>query len=109
MADLGDPISYLEMPTGVPVYSADGEKLGRVEQVLSAPEADIFDGLVVSGGRLRGRRFVDAPEVAALHVRGAVLTLTAEQAAALPAPRGASSDGLGVRLRRAWEAISRRG
>ncbi len=48
MPDLGDPTSYLELETGVPVFTADGRKLGRVEQVLADDNADIFEGLVVA-------------------------------------------------------------
>jgi hypothetical protein len=87
MEDLGQPTSYLVVDRGAPVYSSDGVKLGRVVQVLSAREADMFDGVVfdTSAGP-GGHRFVDAPEVAALYERGIVLSLDAEQAAELPKP-----------------------
>jgi hypothetical protein len=38
MDDLGAPISYLALGKGVPVYSSDGEELGKVEHVLAEPE-----------------------------------------------------------------------
>jgi len=113
--DLGPPISYLALPEGVPVRSSDGHDVGRVEHVLADPEHDIFDGLVVDA---RGRRlFVDAPQVAALHERGVLLDLDAETAARLPEPTPSPAalsatpddtvpDGLGDKLRRAWDYLS---
>ena len=79
--------SYLVLDKGVPVYSSDGEKLGRVVQVLSAPEADIFDGIVFDTSvRPGGHRFVDAPEVGEIYERGVVLKIDAAAAASLQAP-----------------------
>ena len=64
MEDLGHPVSYLVAKRGIPVFSSDGEKLGRVVKVLAAPEANMFDGIIFdTTGGLGGHRFVDAPEV----------------------------------------------
>jgi len=84
MPDLGDPISYLVLAEGTPVYASDGEtEVGRVRHVLADEASDIFDGLVLSG--LGGAdRFVDAPEAGRLYERGVVLALTAAEARALP-------------------------
>src|SRR6478752_6639774 len=87
MDDLGEPRSYLAVEKGVPVYSSDGEKLGRVVRVLSAPNLDMFDGIVfdtTSGPG--GHRFVDAPEVGEIYERGVVLKIDASVAASLPKP-----------------------
>jgi hypothetical protein len=117
MEDLGEPTSYLAVPKGVPVYSSDGERLGRVVRVLSAPNLDMFDGIVFdTTAGPGGHRFVDAPEVGALHERGVVLTIDAAKAAKLAAP-GANPGAVSVNpedlvrgrpgfLRRAWSAIS---
>ena len=88
MEDLGQPTSYLVVGKGVPVYSSDGVELGRVVQVLSAREADMFDGIIfdTTPKRPGGHRFVDAPEVAALYERGVVLSIDAAEAAELPEP-----------------------
>lgn len=87
MDQLGEPVSYLVVDKGVPVYSSDGEKLGRVVRVLSAREADMFDGIVFdTTAGPGGHRFVDAPEVAALYERGVVLKIDAEEAGKLPKP-----------------------
>jgi uncharacterized protein YrrD len=116
--DLGDPTSYLELETGVPVFSADGERIGTVEHVLAAEDEDIFDGLVIdTRPGPGGHRFVDAPEVDSLHTGGVVLALTAEEAERLPEPsenppalavdpEDVGPDDLGDKLKRAWNWLS---
>lgn len=120
MEDLGAPSSYLAVKRGIPVYSSDGERLGKVVRCLSAPNLDMFDGIVfdVSSGP-GGHRFVDAPEVDKIYERGVVLKIDAAAAARLPAP-GANPGALSVDpgdlaggrpspLRRAWDRLSGRG
>jgi len=121
MKDLGTPASFLTLPKGVPVYSSDGEELGKVEYVLSAPNVDIFDGIVLDTSVLPGgHRFVDAPEVAEIYEGGVVLTIDAAAARNLPEP-GANPGSIEVgpgdmvggerhsKLRRAWDLISGKG
>ena len=117
MEDLGEPTSYLAVEKGVPVYSSDGEKLGRVVRVLSAPKLDMFDGVILdTTAGPGGHRFVDAPEVGRIHERGIVLKIDAAEAASLPAP-GANPGAVSVNpadlvggkpgfFRRAWDSIS---
>jgi hypothetical protein len=121
MDDLGPPGSFLTLSKGAPVYSSDGEEIGKVEYVLSAPNVDIFDGVVLDTSALPGgRRFVDAPEVAEIYERGVVLTIDAAAAANLPepgpnpgsleiGPGDMAAGGLGDKLRRAWDLISGKG
>ena len=118
MEDLGKPTSYLAVTKDVPVYSSDGERLGRVVRVLSAPNLDMFDGIVFdTTAGPGGHRFVDAPEVGEIYERGVVLKIDASAAAELPAPDanpGALSvnpdDLVGGARRgffgRAWDTIS---
>lgn len=88
MEDLGAPLSYLVLKTGVPVYSSDGERLGRVTRVLSAPEANMFDGIIVdTKAGPGGHRFVDAPEVGGIYERGVVLKIGAAEVESLPKRR----------------------
>jgi hypothetical protein len=121
MKDLGAPTSFLTLPKGVPVYSSDGEELGKVEHVLSAPNIDIFDGIVLDTSVLPGgHRFVDAPEVDEIFERGVVLTIDAAAARGLPQP-GANPGSIDVdpadlvegghqsKLSRAWDLISGKG
>jgi sporulation protein YlmC with PRC-barrel domain len=80
--DLGDPIAYLAVTPGTPVYAADGTEVGRVEAVVADDDADIFEGLAVE---LDGdTRFADADIVGSMHERGVVLSLDAAAAAGLP-------------------------
>lgn len=120
MDDLGAPASFLTLPKGVPVYSSDEVELGKVEYVLSAPNIDIFDGIVLDTSVLPGgRRFVDAPEVAEIYERGVVLSIDAAAARDLPEPSanpGSLEANPGElagehqgKLRRAWDLISGKG
>src|SRR3954449_12733698 len=120
MEDLGAPISYLVLERGVAVYSSDGQRLGRVTRVLTAPEANMFDGVVFdTTAGPGGHRFVDAPEVGQIYERGVVLKIDAAEAAKLGAPEanpgslkvdpadlaGAKRGGLG----RFWDRLSGKG
>jgi hypothetical protein len=119
MENLGERSSYLTLKKGVPVYSSDGQRLGRVVRALSAPNIDMFDGVVfdMTAGP-GGHRFVDAPEVGEIYEHGIVLKIDAAEAASLPAPSanpGALSvnpaDLVGGRpgfFRRVWNSISGR-
>ena len=85
--DLGDPGSYLTLEPGVPVYSNDGDRLGKVEDVQADEEADVFHGLVIDVSAMPGaHRFVGAPAVDRIHERGVVLALSASEAERLPEP-----------------------
>ena len=84
--DEGYPIAYEVLERGVPVYASGGEQVGTVDHVISAPEEDIFHGIVI--GTERGRRFVAADQIVSLHERGVDLGIDAGQAARLPEPGG---------------------
>lgn len=84
--DEGLPIAYAVLDEGVPVYTSDGEAVGTVGHVVSAPEEDIFHGIVMIVAK--GQRFVAADQVASLHERGVDLSIDAAAVAMLPAPHG---------------------
>ena len=120
MENLGEPSSYLTVSKGVPVYSSDGENLGRVVKVLSAPNLDMFDGVIFdTTAGPGGHRFVDAPEVGEIFENGLVLKIDAAEAASLRKPDanpgsvavdpadlgGAKRSGLG----RFWDRLSGKG
>ncbi|HVX33874.1 MAG TPA: hypothetical protein VHA80_12100 [Solirubrobacterales bacterium] len=88
MDDLGSKVSYLVARRGIPVYSSDEVKLGTVVEVLDAPEADLFDGIIfdTTANRPGGHKFVDAPEVEGIYERGVVLKIDAAAAARLAKP-----------------------
>lgn len=115
--DPGQPISYEALATDTPVYSADGELVGHVTHVLSTPDEDVFDGIVIDEREgPGGHRFVDADDVDSIHERAATLKLDGAACRLLPKPSenpavmvddpADSSSGLSNKLRRAWDLIS---
>jgi len=120
MENLGERCSYLTIEKGAPVYSSDGEKLGRVVRAMAAPDADLFDGIVFdTTAGPGGHRFVDAPEVGEIFERGVVLKIDAAAAAKLQPPtanpgaiKANPADFAGARrggLGRLWDRISGKG
>jgi hypothetical protein len=83
--DDGPAISSHALRRGTLVRGSDGAEVGRVRRVQHNVRENIFDGIVVE--TKAGRRFVDAPEVARIAERAVTLTITAEEVAAMPAPR----------------------
>lgn len=103
MSDDGHAVSYKVLARGTPVWSADGEEVGTVRDVLENAREHLFDGIVVETAQ--GRRFVDAPEVARIAERRVTLTLAAADVPHLPErdPKGAAefkADPSAGRLRR---------
>ncbi|WP_436523023.1 PRC-barrel domain-containing protein [Actinoplanes sp. HUAS TT8] len=97
--DLGEPVAYLVLKKGVPVYTLSGDNVGRVGQVLADEREDVFHGLLIDTPD--GRRFAAGDQVAGLYERGAIVTEPAERLARpgdnLPAGRHESS------FKRAWD------
>jgi sporulation protein YlmC with PRC-barrel domain len=85
--DEGLAVHYTALERGTPVFSSDGEQVGKVAEVLDNYRENIFDGLVIetTSGE---RRFVDAPEVKRTAERAVTLNITAAECAELgPPPR----------------------
>jgi hypothetical protein len=55
---MADPVSWLMIEHGWEVVDASGKRIGKVDEVLGDEEADIWDGLTVSG------KYVAAEDVA---------------------------------------------
>lgn len=121
MPDLGEPSSYLNLTKGAECYTCDGEQVGRVEHVLSAPDEDIFDGIVLDTSVLPGgHRFVDAEQVEEVFDRGVLLKIDRQAADQLPEPRPnpatmevtaddvaeGDESSLKRKLHRAWQVLS---
>jgi hypothetical protein len=83
--DEGLPIAYQMLEEGVPVLASDGEQVGKVGAVLSAPEEDVFHGLLVNTPG-HGVRFLEAASIASLHEHGVDLRIDAAAARNLPPP-----------------------
>jgi hypothetical protein len=84
--DIGTPIAYSALPTGVDVVSTDGVTIGTVEHVLQVPEEDLFDGIVVKTSG--GLRFVDRDQIDSITTTRVSCSLSKDQVAKLPAPNG---------------------
>ena len=87
--DEGRPIAYQMLDEGVPVLASDGEQVGTVGAVLSAPEKDVFHGLLINTPG-RGIRFLEAAAIDSIHERGVDLRIDAGAAASLPPPEHAA-------------------
>jgi hypothetical protein len=72
-----DPVSWLMIEPGWTVVAAGGDAVGRVDEVIGEPEADIFDGLAVSGGVLTRRRYVPGEVVGEITTGTVRLTVDA--------------------------------
>ena len=58
-----DPVSWMMIEQGWSVVDADGEDVGRIDEVLGDQEADIFNGLQVLTGILGTPQYVPAERV----------------------------------------------
>jgi hypothetical protein len=75
-----DPISWFVLEPGHKVVTADGEELGKVEEVIADENADIFDSLTVATGLLGKPKHVPAELVASIDTDAVHLTISAEEA-----------------------------
>ena len=116
--DLGERISYQVVARGTPVYSADGDEIGKVAHVLAAEDEDVFDGIVI-GEHVWGNehRFADADDVGEIYERGVMLKLQRSACEQLPTPSAnpavmrddpaeTKAEYRRQKLSRAWDLIS---
>lgn len=91
MNDEGHAIHYSAVTRGTTVYASDGTEVGKVDHVVDNYNEHILDGFVIemADGKLR---FVDAPEVERTFERAVTLSISAAEAAQLPAPEKAAPD-----------------
>ncbi len=89
--DDGYPIHYAAVKRGTPVYAADAQQVGIIDEVVDNYRERILDGFVIENtqGELR---FVDAPEVARTAERAVRLTIDSATAAQLPPPERAAPE-----------------
>jgi hypothetical protein len=97
-ADDGLAVHYTALERGTPVWSSDGEEVGKVAEVLDNYREHIFDGLVIETNAGE-RKFVDAPEVERTAERAVTLNITAAECAQLGPPPSSGPAGGGA-LRR---------
>src|SRR5262249_2705302 len=75
-----DPVSWLQIEQGWPVFTAEGTEIGFVSEVLADEQADIFDGLAIRVGRSGPTRYVPSEQGGDLFERHVTLSLTEAQA-----------------------------
>jgi len=91
---MADPVAWTVVERGWAVAASDGNEVGKVDQVLGDPEADIFDGLAVGAGAVLDRpRYVPSEKVGAIEEGTVHLTVSAEDYGQMapyeePPPRG---------------------
>lgn len=78
------PLAWTAVLADTPVISSDGVDVGRVVEVLGAPEEDIFHGVVVSPGNDTRGVLVPAESVTEITTRAISVRLVAEEIRALP-------------------------
>jgi hypothetical protein len=76
---VADPTSWLALEPGWRVVTADGEELGKVDEVLGEKTLDIFDGLTVAGGLLAKPKYVPAELVDRIDTEAVHLTISAAE------------------------------
>jgi hypothetical protein len=74
-----DPVAWIMIEPGWKVVDAEGNEIGRVEEVEGDPNADIFNGLLISTGLLSGHRYVPAEQVGLITEGRVQLRLTRDQ------------------------------
>lgn len=71
-----DPIAWLALEPGTPILTADGEEVGKVDEVIADRQKDIFSGITFRSGLLEKPTFVPAEHVASLTEGAVHLSLT---------------------------------
>jgi hypothetical protein len=108
-------VSWMVIEKGALVLGADGEEIGKVNEVAGDAEADIFSGLVVSLSRLGADRFLPSERVTGIWPDRVETSVTAEEAERLTeyqepvAERWQVPDDFMTRLRRLFGFYGRRG
>lgn len=83
---MADPVAWTIVERGWAVAASDGSEVGKIDEVLGDPEADIFDGFAVAAGAVLDRpRYVPSEKVGAIEEGTVHLTIDAGEYAELGA------------------------
>ena len=99
-------VSWKAIEANAPVFSSEGEAVGKVDQVVGDPTADVFTGLAVSVDVLGPSRFVTSERVQSIWPDRVDVALTKAQIEALepyeetPTVRWRPDQGIGGFFRR---------
>jgi PRC-barrel domain len=77
-------VSWKALEQDATVVTSDGDESGRVVEIVGDPDADIFNGLVVSLGVLDKNRHLPAERVQAIWPKRIEVESTLEELKALP-------------------------
>ena len=76
---MADPVAWTIVEPGWAVVSSDGNQVGKVDQILGDPEADIFDGLAVGAGYILDKpTYVPSEQVGPIEEGTVHLTIDAD-------------------------------
>lgn len=81
---MSDPVSWFVVERGWQVVDRDGEQVGTVDEITGDENADIFDGLSVSGGFFSEPRYVPSEQVGEITDGRIELRLSRAEIEALP-------------------------
>ncbi len=62
MSDEPDQVAWVLIEPGWKVIDANGEKVGKVDEVLADEQTDIFHGLIVNGEEIASERVAEIRE-----------------------------------------------
>jgi sporulation protein YlmC with PRC-barrel domain len=81
---LSDPIAWKAIEPGAPVFSSEGEAVGKVSKVVGDTNADVFTGLAISIHKFGADRFVESERVRGIYPDRIDLALTTDEIERLP-------------------------
>ena len=75
-----DPVAWKVVERGWAVVASDGDEVGKVNEVIGDPEADIFDGLSVGAAAILDRPvYVPSEKVGPIEEGTVHLTIDADE------------------------------
>ena len=76
---MADPVAWKVVEPGWAVLASDGNQVGKVDQIIGDPEADIFDGLSVGAGNILDKpTYVPSEQVGPIEEGTVHLTIDAD-------------------------------
>lgn len=87
-----DPVAWIVIEKGWPVYDASGEQVGVVHEIAGDENHDIFDGLGIKETRLGHVKYVPAEVVGLIESGGVHLTIPGDRVATLEDLRASAEE-----------------
>jgi hypothetical protein len=80
----GPPVSWKAIEKDAMVVTSDGDESARVTEIVGDPDADIFNGLVITLGVLNKNRHLPAERVQAIWPKRVEVDATLDELKGLP-------------------------